>query len=200
MKKLNFLKSLKTPTQTKMSSVQVQVNPTYVSTGVQTENTLGGRRGRPSLQVDLQSPAKVPCVAVQMGKAARSSTELKRINVLYKEGARIKYLKCCGEHVWDAPNKQMRMDRVIACQSKGLPPPNKHECVCGKKQWVQTVLCGKYIDRVGATSPTSADKELGELLITLRYESQHNVFLNTKTFQYEVGGTRGTPPPFGKRL
>ena len=183
-----------------MTRVQVQVNPTYVSTGVQTENTLGGRRGRPSLQVDLQSPAKVPCVAVQMGKAARSSTELKRINVLYKEGARIKYLKCCGKEVWNAPNGQIRRAVTIARQMEGLPPPNKHECVCDKRQWTSDIQVGRYIDQVEATPPTSADKELSELLITLRYESQHAVRLNPNTLQYEVRGTRGTPPPFGKRL
>ena len=183
-----------------MTSVQVQVNPTYVSTGVQTENTLGGRRGRPSLQVNLTSPMKGQCVAVEMGKAARSSTELAKINSLYKEGARIKYLKCCGEHVWDAPNKSMRKDLVLACQNKGVPPPNKYECVCGKKQWTSHIQVGRYIDIVETTSPTSGDKELGELLITLRYESQHDVRLNPNTLQYEVGGTKGTPPPFGKRL
>ncbi|MBT4941640.1 MAG: hypothetical protein HON29_01235 [Candidatus Magasanikbacteria bacterium] len=199
MKKLNFLKSLKTPTQAKMTSVQVQVNPTYVSIGVQTENTLGGRRGRPSLQVDLQSPAKVPCAAAK-GAAARSSVELKRINSLYKEGARIKYLKCCGEGVWNAPNGQIRRAVTIARQMEGLPPPNKHECVCDKRQWTSHIQVGRYIDQVEATPPTSADKELGELLITLRYESQHAVRLNPNTLQYEVGGTRGTPPPFGKRL
>ena len=180
-----------------MTSVQVQ--PNSFSKEVQTENTLASRRRFPSLNLDLPK-GKVPCAAVEMGKAARSSKELARINSLYKDGARIKYLKCCGEHVWNAPNKQIRMDLVIDCQSKGLPPPDKYECVCGKKFWVQTVVCGRYIERVMAAPPTSEDKELGELLITLRYESQHNVFLNTKTLKYEVGGTKGTPPPFVKRF